>query len=143
MSMRPNISFVTLGVDDLERATAFYKSLGLTPHARSNEHITFFDMSGQVFALFGRAALASDAQLQDDRSPFGGVTLAHNVCTAEDVTALLELAVASGGALLREASEPPWGGLRGYFADPDGHAWEVAWNPGVTIDDDGRAHLPT
>ena len=141
--MRSNISFVTLGVDDLQRATAFYTAIGLTPHARSNEHITFFDMSGQVFALFGRAALASDAQLQNDRSPFGGVTLAHNVRTAEDVTALLELAVTSGGALLREASEPPWGGLRGYFADPDGHAWEVAWNPGVTIDDDGRASLPT
>ena len=141
--MRPNISFLTLGVDDVQQATAFYTSLGLTPHARSNEHITFFDMSGQVFALYGRKALAEDAQVPDDRGPFGGITLAHNVDTAEAVTALLELAVANGGTLLREASAPPWGGQRGYFADPDGHAWEVAWNPGVSIDADGRAHLPS
>jgi predicted lactoylglutathione lyase len=141
--MRSNISFVTLGVNDVELATAFYTSLGLTKHPRSNDHITFFDMSGQVFALFGREALAEDANLQDTQPSFGGITLAHNVASAHEVTALLNAAADAGGTVLREASEPPWGGLRGYFADPDGHPWEVAWNPGVNIDDDGRVHLPS
>ena len=139
--MRDNISFVTLGVDDLERSTNFYKTMGLAPHTRSNPHITFFDMHGQILALFARTALANDVGLPDERSGFGGMTLAHNVQSQQDVQAMLDLAGASGGTVLRDASEPPWGGIRGYFADPDGHPWEVAWNPGVTIDDAGRVHL--
>ena len=141
--MRANISFVTLGVDDVDRATNFYRSMGLQPHPRSNPHITFFDMGGQILALFARAALADDAGMSDEPAGFGGITLAHNVRSQQEVEAMLDLAAASGGTVLREASEPPWGGVRGYFADPDGHTWEVAWNPGVTIDDDGRVHLPT
>ncbi len=143
MTMRANISFVTLGVADLPRARAFYEALGLTPHPRSNESIAFFDMSGQVFALYAREALAEDAAMHDTPAGFGGVTLAHNVESADAVQPLIDAAVAAGGTQLRPASEPPWGGLRGYFADPDGHPWEVAWNPGVTIDEDGRAHLPS
>lgn len=141
--MRNNISFVTLGVDNLERATAFYQAMGLSPHARSNPHITFFDMHGQVFALFAREALANDAGVQNDAATFSGVTLAQNVHSAEAVQDLLDLAISAGGTLLRPASEPPWGGIRGYFADLDGHVWEVAWNPGATIDPDGRVHLPS
>lgn len=137
------ISFITLGVEDLDRATAFYGALGLTPHARSNPHITFFQLQGQILALYGRAALAEDARITDRGDAFGGITLARNVDSPDKVVALLEDAVAAGGTLLREASEPPWGGLRGYFADPDGHPWEVAWNPGVTFDDHGGAHLPS
>ena len=141
--MRNNISFVTLGVDDLERSTSFYKTMGLSPHVRSNPHITFFDMHGQVLALFAQSALAADANVPIEGSNVGGITLAQNVRSADDVQRMLDLAVQSGGTMLREASEPPWGGLRGYFADPDGHPWEVAWNPGITIDDDGRVYLPS
>jgi len=136
--MRPNISFVTLGVSDLAVSTEFYKQLGLTPHPKSNEHITFFDMSGQILGLFGAAALAEDACTDPTPGGAGGIALAHNVSTAEEVQPLIDRAVAAGGTELRSASAPPWGGLRGYFADPDGHPWEVAWNPGITIGPDGR-----
>lgn len=137
--MRPNISFVTLGVSDLQRSTRFYEALGLAPLSSSNEHITFFDMAGQILALYGRTPLAEDAALDaGDPAPFGGITLAQNVSRAEDVQPLIDAAVSAGGTMLRPASEPPWGGLRGYFADPDGHPWEVAWNPGCTIDAHGR-----
>jgi len=136
--MRPNISFVTLGVRSVPASTQFYEALGLQPHPRSNEHITFFDMSGQVLGLFEFDALARDAGMNAERSGFGGIALAHNVGSPEEVQPLIDQAVAAGGRQLRPASEPPWGGLRGYFADPDGHAWEVAWNPGMTIDDAGR-----
>ncbi len=95
-------------------------------------------MSGQVLGLFEFDALARDAGMNAERSGFGGIALAHNVGSPEEVQPLIDQAVAAGGRQLRPASEPPWGGLRGYFADPDGHAWEVAWNPGMTIDDAGR-----
>lgn len=140
MNFRPNISFVTLGVHNLPRATGFYEALGLQRHPRSNPHITFFDMSGQLLGLFSHDALAEDACV-----PAGAgmtTTLAQNVNTPSAVGTLLDAAVAAGGTLLRAPSEPPWGGLRGYFADPDGHVWEVAYNPGITIDENGRAHLP-
>ncbi len=136
--MRANISFVTLGVSDLEASTRFYAALGLTPHPRSCENITFFDMAGQILGLCGTDMLAEDAGLEPSLGGFGGIALAHNVATAEEVQPLIDRAVEAGGAQLRPASEPPWGGLRGYFADPDGHAWEVAWNPGITIEQDGR-----
>jgi hypothetical protein len=95
-------------------------------------------MSGQILGLFERDALAADAGLSQHGGGFGGIALAHNVGTAEEVQPLIDRAVAAGGTQLRPASEPPWGGLRGYFADPDGHAWEVAWNPGITVGEDGR-----
>ena len=136
--MRPNISIVTLGVADLAASTQFYEDLGLTPHPRSCENITFFDMSGQILGLCGADMLADDAGLPPSKCGFGGIAVAHNVATAEEVQPLIDRAVAAGGTQLRPASEPPWGGLRGYFADPDGHAWEVAWNPGITVGDDGR-----
>lgn len=137
-AMRANISFITLGVSDVARSTAFYEAMGLTKHARSNEHISFFDMSGMVLGLFLQEALAEDANLELKTCGFGGIALAHNMATKEEVQPLIDAAVAAGGTELRPASAPPWGGLRGYFADPDGHAWEVAWNPGMTIDAHGR-----
>jgi hypothetical protein len=136
--MRANISFITLGVTDIAASTRFYQALGLAKHPRSNEHITFFDMSGQMLGLFNVASLAEDAGLGPRGQGFGGIALAHNVATEKDVQTLIDQAVAAGGSQLRPASEPPWGGLRGYFADPDGHPWEVACNPGITIESDGR-----
>lgn len=137
--MTLDVSFITLGVANVAAATEFYKAMGMTPHDRSNEHITFFDLGGRIFALFGRAALAEDAsQVDEHAGKFDGSTLACNVRTTDEVQAMLDRAIAAGGTLLRAPSEPSWGGLRGYFADIDGHPWEVAWNPGCTIDDAGR-----
>lgn len=134
-----NVSFITLGVSDVAAATDFYVSMGLTPHPRSNPHVTFFDLGGRILALFGRAALAEDAAQEDGHDcSFGGSTLACNVPSADAVQPMIDRAVAAGGTLLRPPSEPPWGGLRGYFADLDGHPWEVAWNPSCPVDDSGH-----
>ncbi len=142
MTSLQGISFVTLGVQDLERSAAFYRAMGLKPHPRSNNSTIFFQLQGQVLALYPRHLLAEDACIEVPGSGFGGITLARNVASGEAVSALLDRAVKAGGTLMRNASEPPWGGLRGYFADPDGHAWEVAWNPGMRRDDEGGAWLP-
>ena len=137
--MNFGVSFITLGVSDVGAATAFYVAMGLNPHPRSNPHITFFDLGGRIFALFDRASLAEDAAQEDHHDgSFGGSTLACNVPAPEDVQKMLDRAVAAGGTMLRTPSEPPWGGLRGYFADLDGHPWEVVWNPSCQVDSTGR-----
>ena len=139
--LRANISFITLGVTDLARSRAFYAAMGLKEHPRSNDHVAFFDMSGQLLALFPRAALATDAGVEPGRVDGVTTTLSKNVHEREDIDRLLQRAVDAGGRLLMEPSSPPWGGVRGYFADPDGFTWEIAWNPATTIDEDGRVHL--
>ena len=136
------ISFVTLGVADLARSRAFYAAMGLEAHPRSNEHVVFHDLGGQVFALFPRAALAEDAGVPaSDATGAIAASLSMNVSEESEVDAILQRAVRAGGRITRPASSPPWGGVRGYFADPDGFAWEVAWNPSVTLDADGRVRL--
>lgn len=139
--LRPNISFITLGVTDLSRSRTFYAAMGLKEHPRSNEHVAFFDMSGQLLSLFPRPALAADAGV--DPGTIDGLitTLSQNVAEREDIDRLLQRAVESGGRILAEPSSPPWGGVRGYFADPDGFTWEIAWNPSTPIDSDGRVQL--
>jgi len=135
----PAVSFITLGVLDLERSRRFYAALGYVEHPRSNQHVAFFDLGGQVLGLFPRDALAEDASV-NAAPPDAGIAfaLARNVTRESDVQAVLDRAVAAGGRITREPSSPPWGGVRGYFADPDGFAWEVAWNPGMTVDERGR-----
>jgi catechol 2,3-dioxygenase-like lactoylglutathione lyase family enzyme len=140
-SLRPNISFITLGVTDLDRSRTFYTAMGLIEHPTSNPHVAFFDMSGQLLSLFPRAALAADAGLKPGTLDGATTTLSQNVEEREDIDRLLQRAVDSGGRILVEPSAPPWGGVRGYFADPDGFAWEIAWNPATTIDEDGRVRL--
>ncbi|MAH65470.1 MAG: glyoxalase [Phycisphaerae bacterium] len=136
------ISFVTLGVTDLPRSRAFYAAMGLEAHPRSNEHVVFHDLGGQVFALFPRAALAEDAGVPvSDATGALAASLSMNVSEESEVDAILQRAVRAGGRITRPASSPPWGGVRGYFADPDGFAWEVAWNPSVTLDAEGRVRL--
>ena len=137
--LRNNISFITLGVSDLDRSRGFYRAMGLEEHERSNAHVAFFDMSGQILALFPRPALGEDVG-RDTSDPVGGLqtTLSQNVAARDDIDRLLARAERSGGTLLRSASAPPWGGVRGYFADPDGFVWEIAWNPATRIDDQGR-----
>jgi predicted lactoylglutathione lyase len=135
----PAISFVTIGVFDLERSRAFYRAIGYSEHPRSNPFVAFFDLGGQVLALFPRGSLAEDAAVPAASADAGiSIALARNVAHESDVQSLLDRAVAAGGRVTREPSSPPWGGVRGYFADPDGVAWEVAWNPGMTVDDRGR-----
>ena len=138
----PSISFITLGVADLSRSRAFYERLGFREHARSNEHVAFYDLGGQVLALYPRIALAEDAGV-DPAPPESGIdfSLSRNVAAESDVQAFLDRAEEAGGRITRKASPPPWGGLRGYFSDPDGFAWEIAWNPVMRLDVEGRIHF--
>ena len=144
MTANPAISFVTLGVTDLGRSRRFYRAVGYVEHPRSNEHVVFMDLDGQVLALFPRQALAEDAGGPPAPPGVGiSMALARNVAAESEVASLIETAVTAGGRVLRSPSSPPWGGVRGYFADPDGFAWEVAWNPAMELDDRGRVRFPS
>lgn len=140
--MALRLSLVTLGVADLARATAFYGALGLAPGPASNDSVVFFDMDGIILALYGRQALAEDARVEVAGAGFSGMTLAWNVADRPAVEAALARAVAAGGHLVKPAEAVFWGGFSGYFADPDGHLWEVAHNPFFPIDARGVTHLP-
>jgi len=120
---------ITLGVRDLAASVAFYaQGLGL-PRMESPPGVAFFTLDGTWLGLYGRQALAEDATVPAEGSGFAGVTLAHNVATEAEVDALLKQAVAAGGTLVKPGQRVFWGGYSGYFADPDGHLWEVAHNP--------------
>ena len=140
--MEQRLSIVTLGVADVGRSRRFYEDLGWQASGASNEAIVFFQFGGIVLALYGRAALAEDARLPADGSGFGGVTLAQNLPSREAVDALLAEVASVGGRILKPAEDVFWGGYSGYFADPDGHPWEVAWNPFFPILPDGSIELP-
>ena len=141
--MRPRLTFVTLGVADVERARRFYETLGFKASAASQENaVAFFEAGGVVLALFGRSALAEDAHVSDGPPGFSGVALAHNCASEAEVDAVLAEAVAAGARLLKPAQKVFWGGYSGYFADLDGHLWEVAFNPFFPLDEDGRVQLP-
>jgi catechol 2,3-dioxygenase-like lactoylglutathione lyase family enzyme len=140
--MEPRLNFVTLGVADIARARAFYDALGFTASSASNPHVVFYDGGGIVLALFGRAALAEDAQVSDSARGFSGVALAHNVGSEALVDAVLAEVVAAGAKLVKPGQKAFWGGYSGYFADPDGHLWEVAFNPLFPLDASGRVQLP-
>ncbi|MGB5208836.1 MAG: VOC family protein [Azonexus sp.] len=140
--MRQTISFVTLGVRDLARSRAFYRALGWQESAGSKEAVAFFQVGNFAFALFGRDDLAADAGVAAAGQGFAGFTLAHNVPSEADVDATLQEAVAAGGALVAAGNRAPWGGFRGYFADPDGFLWEVCHNPFFPLDEHGFVRLP-
>jgi len=131
--MQPRMSMITLGVDDLARAVAFYRDgLGFPRHGEG-EDVAFFDLSGTWLGLYGRKALAEDAGVAFDaeRAPEGynSFAIAHNVADRDQVHAVIELARAAGATVVKEPQEVFWGGYSGYFRDPDGHLWEVAHNP--------------
>lgn len=129
--MKPKISIITLGVDDLDRATRFYADgLGLPRYEFEDSNISFFSLEGTWLALYPRDELARDIGL-DASSPtgFSGITLAHNVASKDEVNAVLAQAVSAGATLVKPAEEVFWGGYSGYFQDPEGHYWEVAFNP--------------
>lgn len=140
--MEQRLSVVTLGVADVAASRSFYRRLGWTPSAAAGgDDIAFFQLGGVVLALYGRAALAGDAGLAPGQG-FGGVTLAYNARSKDQVDATLAAAERAGARILKPAQEVFWGGYSGYFADPDGHPWEVAWNPHFPIRDDGTIALP-
>ena len=133
--MDPRISIITLGVTDLPRSVEFYRGgLGLTLFDENTESIAFFQNRGTWLALYPRQSLADDVGVSVEGSGFSGVTLAHNVRTREDVDELLDVAVAAGATQVKPAQDTFWGGYSGYFADPDGYLWEIAWNPHFWIE---------
>ncbi len=128
--MEPRISIVTLGVSDLARSVEFYRDgLGLVLYDENTESIAFFQNKGTWLALYPREALAADVGIPTEGSGFSGVTLAHNLRSKEEVDELLDVAVAAGATLVKPAQDTFWGGYSGYFSDPDGYLWEIAWNP--------------
>lgn len=143
--MEQRLSVITLGVADLERSRRFYEAgLGWTASDASQDGVVFFQLGGMVFALFPRQSLAEDACLPDTGpTGFAGITLAYNARSHEEVDAVLAIAAKAGATLLKPAQDVFWGGYSGYFADPDGYAWEVAWNPFWPLGADGSVSLPS
>jgi catechol 2,3-dioxygenase-like lactoylglutathione lyase family enzyme len=139
--MEQRISLATLGVRDLERARAFYEALGWTTGAAPEDDVVFFQSGGMILALWDRDLLAEDSGVED-AGGWGGVTLAHNVRSPEEVDAVVEEARAAGAEIVREPAETFWGGYSAAFTDPEGHPWEIAHNPRWTIRDDGSVELP-
>ncbi len=140
-SMQPCVSLITLGVADLARSRAFYEALGW--RGQEVEETYFVQAGPSVVALWSRTKLAADANIRDDTPDgFGGITLAHNVRDHREVDAILKAARDAGATITKPAAQTFYGGYAGYFADPDGHLWEIAHNPGFTLEVDGSLTLP-
>jgi len=138
--MEQRVSLVTLGVADLARARAFYQALGWKTDSDPEQGVVFFQAGGMIVGLWDRSELAKDS-VAEDAGGWGGITLAHNVRSPADVDAVLAEALAAGAGIRRPGAATFWGGYSGVFADPDGHAWEVAHNPGWRLADDGSVSL--
>ena len=139
--MEQRVSLVTLGVSDLARSRRFYEAIGWHSDTDPEMGVVFFQAGGMVLALWGRDELAKDSAVEDSGG-WGGVTLAYNARTVEQVDEVLHQAKAAGARIGRPGAETFWGGYSGVFIDPDGHPWEVAHNPHWTIADDGSVVLP-
>lgn len=140
--MKPRLNIVTLGVSDLKRSRDFYRdALGWEPGQGSDNNIVFYGQGGIVFALYPLNGLAEDANLPPARSGFPGVTLAINMDSKEAVDQLYRQITGNGGTPLVEPRETFWGGYDCYFADPDGHTWEIAWAPFWKFDEQGSLLL--
>jgi hypothetical protein len=142
MSVPPRITLVTLGVRDVAAATAFYQRLGWRLSSEGNERVSFFALDGIVLAVWSRAELAGDAMVEDTPPGFGGIALAINLASRDEVDAAMAAAEAAGARITKAAQPVFWGGYSGYFADLDGHLWEVAHNPFWPLDENGQAILP-
>jgi predicted lactoylglutathione lyase len=140
--MEQRVSLITLGVADLERSRKFYERLGWRRSMANAEGVVFFQTGGMALALYPRRDLAKDANLADDGRGFSGISLAYNARNREDVDSVLAEAEAAGAKILKPAQTAFWGGYSGYFSDPDGFPWEVAWNPSFLIADDGSIKVP-
>jgi len=138
--MEQRVSLVTIGASDLARSRAFYEALDWRTGAGPDDDVVFFQAGGMIVALWDRAQLAEDSTVTDARG-WGGITLAHNVRSPEEVDAVLAEAARAGGTIGRPGASTFWGGYCGVFLDLDGHPWEVAHNPHWTIADDGSTRL--
>lgn len=136
------VTLITLGVADLDRAKSFYAALGWTPTSENPGSVVFYQMNGLALGLFGRAPLAKDQGRPEAKLGTGAMTLAQNFATEDDVDAAYALAVKSGATVLKAPEKVFWGGYSGYYADPDGHVWELAMNPFWALDDDGNLTIP-
>jgi catechol 2,3-dioxygenase-like lactoylglutathione lyase family enzyme len=140
----PRLTVITLGVSDIRASIAFYDALGFSRRLEATgEAVAFYDTGGPVLALYGWDQLAADAGLPDQPRPqaFRGMTIAWNCQTREEVDAVMAFALGKGAKLVKTAHETDYGGYSGYFADPDGHPWEVVVAPGIDVGDDRRVHL--
>ena len=135
------VTLITLGVDDLARSRAFYEALGWAA-ASAHEGVVFFQMLGAVLGLFGRTDLAADQGRPGVALGTGAMTLAQNFATEAEVDAAFALALKAGATALKHPEKVFWGGYSGYYADPDGHVWEVAMNPFWPLATDGSLTLP-
>ena len=140
--MEQRVSLITLGVKNLDQSRAFYERLGWRRSALGAEGVAFFQVGGLILSLFPREHLAKDAALSPEGSGFCGIALAYNTRSKEEAQEVLAEAERAGGRILKPAQDTFWGGYSGYFSDPDGFPWEVAWNPGFTIEPDGSTRLP-
>jgi uncharacterized protein len=140
LDMDPRVSLITLGVADTARARRFYEQLGWTGVSPDGD-VVFFQTGGMIVALWGRDKLAEDSAVEDSGG-WGGITLAYNVASPEEVDAVLAQAEEAGATIGRAGADTFWGGYSGVFIDPDGHPWEVAHNPGWVLASDGSVHLP-
>lgn len=144
MSKAPplRITLVTLGVENLAAAAKFYEDMGLLRRMKNAEGVAFFEAGNVILSLFGRAEFAKDAGVENSKPGFSGVALAYNVPSESEVDFVLQAAAKAGGKILKPAQRAFWGGFYGHFADPEGHIWEVAHNPGFTFDDRGNIVVP-
>ncbi|PZO48227.1 MAG: glyoxalase [Alphaproteobacteria bacterium] len=140
--MEPRVSLITLGVADLARSRAFYEALGFKASSVGGGEVVFFQAGPMALCLFLRESLACDAKVSPEGSGFRSIALAHNVRTKEGVDAALAEAERLGAVVVKPAENAPWGGRSGYFADPDGHLWEIAWNPHFPLAENGALSLP-
>ena len=140
--MEQRVSLITLGVTDLQRSREFYERLGWRRSMANTEGVVFFQTGGMALALYPRHELAKDANVAADGHGFSGITLAYNGRTRAEVDSVLNQAAAAGAKIVKPAQEAFWGGYSGYFSDPDGFLWEVAWNPSFAIAGDGSIRIP-
>ncbi|MBF0163379.1 MAG: VOC family protein [Magnetococcales bacterium] len=140
--MEQRLSLVTLGVRDLNSARAFYESLGWEAYRESNEHICFFQTGCMVIGLYPLPDLLTDQGRPEAQPVAGGITLGINVVAREDVDQELATVLEKGATLLTPAADTPWGGRTAYFADPEGHPWEITWAPMFPLGANGALILP-
>ena len=139
--MEQRVSLITLGVADLARSREFYERLGWRRSMAQAEGIVFFQAGGMALALYPRNELAKDAKIAPEGYGFNGISLAYNTRNREEVDSVLAEAQTAGAKILKPAEEDFWGGYSGYFADPDGFLWEVAWNPSFALTKNGSIQL--
>jgi predicted lactoylglutathione lyase len=140
--MEQRVSIITLGVGNLKRSSEFYERLGWQRSMSKSEGIVFFQAGGIALALYPRHELAKDANLAAEGHGFNGISLSYNTRNREEVNSVIQSAAAAGATVLKPAQEAVWGGYSGYFSDPDGFLWEVAWNPFFPIAEDGSIRIP-